>query len=164
MEAMKKSALLLGVALAMAAGPAMAQTYRHELSIFGNWTRLKQSGETIGVSILNVDYGYYFTPQLVGTLGVSRFSTDGMGSTDAMLGGKYYFGVGRRGSYLWYVDGGIGSTKTAGDRGQRWELGGGLAYMITESTSFNIGIDWYGIKTTPGTLGTIIGMGFTTRF
>ena len=161
---MKKSALLLGVALAGAAGPAMAQIYRHELSIFGNWTRLKQGAESVNVSILNADYGYYFTPQLVGTLGVSRFSTDGMGYTDVMLGGKYYFGVGRRGNYLWYVDGGLGTTKTAGDKGRRWELGGGLAYMITESTSFNVGLDWYGIKTIPGTQGTVVGMGFTTRF
>jgi hypothetical protein len=161
---MRKLALLLGMTIAMAAGQAMAQTYRHELSFFGNWTRLKQSGQAVSVSILDVDYGYYFTPQMVGTLGISRFSTDGMGSTDVMLGGKYYFGVGRRDSILPYLAGGLGTTKTAVERARRWELGGGFAYFLTESTSFDVGIDWFGIKTNPSTSGTIIGMGFTTRF
>ena len=161
---MRKPALLLGIAIAMTAGQAMAQAYRHELSVFGNWAHFKQSGQTTSVNILDIDYGYYFTPQMVGTLGVSRFSTEGMGSTDLMLGGKYYFGIGRRGSFLTYVDGGIGTTKSAGDRGRRWELGGGFAYFVTEATSFDVGIDWFGIKTSPSMSGTIIGVGFTTRF
>ena len=161
---MKKVALLLGMAIAMAAGQAMAQTYRHELSAFGSWTRMKQSGEAVNVNILDVDYGYYFTPQTVGTLGISRFSSDRIGSTDVTLGGKYYFGVGRRDSIVPYVAGGIGTTKTAGERARRWELGGGFAYFVTESTSFDIGFDWFGIKTSPSTSGTLFGVGFTTRF
>lgn len=161
---MKRLALVLGMAIAMTASQAMAQVYRHELSLFGNWARAKQSGVKSNLSILDIDYGYYFTPRLVGTLGVSRFSTEGMGSTDLMLGGKYYFGIGRRGSFLPYVDGGYGSTKSAADRGRRWELGGGFAYFVTEATSFDVGIDWFGVKTGPSTTGTVIGMGFTTRF
>lgn len=161
---MKKIAPLLAMAVAMTAGQAMAQTYRHELSAFGSWTHLKQSGQTSNLSILDLDYGYYFTPQIVGTLGVSRFSTEGLGSTDVMLGGKYYFGTVRRGSYVPYLDGGIGTTKTAGERARRWELGGGIAYFVTEATSFDVGFDFFGIKTNPSTSGTIIGIGLTTRF
>lgn len=161
---MRKLALVLGVCGALAAGEAAAQTNRHELGIFGSWAHYKNSGQTTNVSFLDVDYGYYFTPQAVGTIGVSRFSTDGTGSTDAMLGGKYYFGTGRRDAFVPFVDGALGTSKSAGERARRWEFGGGLSYFVTESTSFDIGIEWFRVKTSPTTSGTLIGMGFTTRF
>jgi hypothetical protein len=163
-SAMKKLALVLGVLGAFAAGQAAAQTNRHEISAFGSWAHYKNSGQTTNVNFLDLDYGYYFTPQFVGTIGASRFSTDGTGSTDVMLGGKYYFGVGRRGNFVPFVDGALGTSKSAGERARRWEFGGGLSYFVTEATSFDVGIEWFRIKHTPTTSGTLIGMGFTTRF
>ena len=167
---MKKLALLLGLAAAMAAGPAMAQVYPSELSIFGNWTRTRQSGQSVDVRNLDVGYGYYLTPQTVGTLSYSKFNDESTGQTSIMLGLKHYFDIGRRGNVVPYVNGGVGTTKGFGatgnesDRGRRWEMGTGVSTFLTEATSFDIGIEFFRNQTRPGGSGTIYGMGLTTRF
>jgi opacity protein-like surface antigen len=154
----------------MAASQAMAQVYPNELSFFGNWSRTRQSGQSVDVHNLDVGYGYYFTPQTVGTLSYSKLNTERTGSTSIMLGVKHYFDIGRRGSVIPYMNGGVGTTKGFGttnnesDRGRRWEMGAGVATFFTEATSFDVGIEFFRNQTRPGASGTIYGMGFTTRF
>lgn len=167
---MKKLALLFGLAAAMAASQAMAQVYLNELSIFGNWSRTRQSGQSIDIANVDVGYGRYLTPQTVGTLSYSHLNTEAMGSTSWMLGLKHYYDIGRRGNVVPYVDGAVGTTKAFGttnntsDRGRRWEFGAGVSTFFTEATSFDVGIEFFRNQTRPGGSGTIFGMGFTTRF
>ncbi|HEX9395593.1 MAG TPA: hypothetical protein VF943_02525 [Burkholderiales bacterium] len=161
----KKLALLAGVALAMAASQVMAQGYRSELSAFGNYTRMHQSDQSTSFSMLDVGYGYYFSPQLVGTLNITRVSSNSFGYTDLGLGAKYYFGVGRRSSFVPFVDGNIGIQKAPSQHDRRWQFGFGGAYFVTEATSFDVGMHLFQVSSTPYiTNGTIFGMGFTTRF
>ena len=155
---MKKLAFVLGLVLSLAVGQAIAQAQHHEFSTFGQWARFKSGGTTTSVSILNLGYGYYFTPQLVGTLGITRVSASGFGATDVVIGGKYYFSIGRKGSLVPFVDGQIGTTKTDTSRDRRWQLGGGVSYFVSESTSFDAGLHWLRINTDPSTSGTIIGV------
>lgn len=162
---MKKISVAAGLALLLLAGQAAAQAYRSELSTFGSYTRIKQGGQTTSFSILDVGYGYYFTPQFVGTLAMTRVSADGFGYTDLGIGAKYYFGIGRRGSILPFIDANFGIEKTPSYHDSRWQAGGGFAWFVTEATSFDLGMHYYRVSTEPSrTSGTIMGMGFTTRF
>ena len=161
----RKLALLAGVVMAMTAGLALAQGYRSELSAFGNYTRIKQQGQTSSISILDLGYGYYFTPQWVGKIDVTRVSADSFGYTDVGLGAKYYTSVGRRGSFSWFFDGTIGVEKGPTHHDRRYQFGFGGAWFVTEATSFDAGIHWFRVATEPfSASGTIFGMGFTTRF
>jgi hypothetical protein len=168
---MRKLALLVGALMAMSASLAMAQGYRTELSTFGSYTRIKNQGQTTSLSIFDVGYGYYFTPQFVGKIDVTRVSANSFGYTDFALGAKYYFGVGRRSSFITFVDGNYGVEKGTNQQAgsshhdSRWQLGFGGAYFVTESTSFDVGLHWFRVSTEPySSSGTIVGMGFTTRF
>ena len=169
---MKKLALLLGVLAGLAfAGAASAQAYRNEVSAFGSYTRMHQSGNTTSFSILDLGYGYYFSSQFVGTIGLQRVSTGTFGFTDIGIGAKYYFGVGRRSSFIPFVDAGLGTEKASdlatgsSHHNRRYQFGFGGAYFVTEATSFDVGLHWFRVASDPfSTNGTVMGMGFTTRF
>jgi len=161
---MKRLALVLGMALLMAAGQAMAQVYRHEVSTYGNWTHFSKAGQSTNVGIFELNYGYFFTPQFLGTLNYTRVSSDGFGYQDYGLGLKYYFGIGRRSSFIPFIDGSVGEEKTAAERKLLWKVGGGFSYFVTEATSFDTGLHYYKVHTDPSFSGTVFGVGFTTRF
>jgi len=161
----RKLVLLVGALLALNAGLAMAQGYRNEVSLFGNYTRMHQSGNVSSFSILDLGYGYYFTPQWVGKIDLTRVSSDSFGYTDLGLGAKYYTSVGRRGSFSWFFDGTLGIHTAPSQRDRRYQFGFGAAQFITESTSLDLGIHWFRVASDPYiTNGTIFGIGFTTRF
>ena len=161
----RKFLLLAGALLAMNAAPALAQGYRHEVSAFGNYTRMHQSSQTSSFSILDLGYGYYFTPQWVGKIDYTRVSADTFGYTDIGIGAKYYTSVGRRGSFSWFFDGTLGIEKAPSRQDRRYQFGFGGAWFVTEATSFDLGVHWFRVASQPYIInGTVFGMGFTTRF
>lgn len=163
---MKKIILALGILLALAAGSASAQ--RHELSAFGNWANLNGGGGTRNhdwdYSFLNLNYGYYFGPQFVGTLGYQRLNNVGDKNYDILEGGaKYYFGTFRQGNFLPFVDGALSLSDFNGnDMG--WRLGVGGSYMVTEQTSVDPFFTYMRLATGDNLRGHMFGLRFTTRF
>jgi hypothetical protein len=165
----KKFAVMLGLFLSLAAGAAQAQ--RNELSAFGAWNSLSSGGRDFDVTILNVNYGYYFTPQFVGTLGVTRIDTDNGGGSSADFttfeaGAKFYFAAPRQGNFTPFIDGGIGiwDNKATNSTDTSWRIGVGGAYFITEATSIDPTISYINIQSSPKTNGHIFGVRITTRF
>ena len=167
---MKKLAVILGLFLTLAAGAAQAQ--KNEISAFGAWNSLSSGGRDFDLSILNVNYGYYFGPQVVGTRGVTRINSDnggGAGSADytsVEAGVKFYFGTPKQGNFTPFIDGAIGiwDNKATSSTDTSWRIGVGGAYFITEATSFDPTISYVSIQSSPKTNGHIFGVRLTTRF
>ena len=163
---MKKFAAILGLFLALAAGGAQAQ--RNELSAFGAWNSLSQGGTDLDMTILNVNYGYYFGPQVVGTLGVTRIDTDTGNSkidyTTLELGVKFYFATPKQGALVPFIDGGIGIWDSRSSTDTSWRIGFGGAYFLNESTSIDPTISYVSVQSSPKTNGHIFGLRLTTRF
>ena len=163
---MRKIALALGIILCLSAGQALAQ--RHELSGFGTWNSLSGSGGTRNhdwdVTYLQLNYGYYFGPQLVGTLGYQRLGKVNDKNYDIFdVGAKYYFGTFRAGNFLPFVEGGLGLYDFNGkDLG--WRVGVGGSYMVTESTSIDPTFTYLSTLSGDKLNGHILGLRFTTRF
>lgn len=170
---MKTTAVMLGAVLAVASCAVAAQSYpyQNELSIFGSWDKVD---EPIEIEVTNVQlrYGRFFSPRLVGTLGLSRTRFESNASDDVAtaltIGAKYYFGTLRTAALVPFVDGavGIANTDSGGNDSSdlTWELGGGIAYFITESTSLDASIHIYQTSTDAETEGTRMFLGLTTRF
>ena len=166
---MKKLAVILGCFLALAAGAAQAQ--KNELSAFGAWNSLSSGGQSYDLTILNVNYGYYFTQQFVGTIGLTRIDSDNNGAgpadyTAGELGVKFYFGAPRQGNLVPFIDGGIGiwDNKPRNSTDTSWRIGFGGSYFITEATSIDPTISYVNIQSDPKTNGHIFGVRITTRF
>jgi hypothetical protein len=72
--------ILLAAALAGASASAAAQapTFRHEISLFGSWDDVDEpeQAETLN---LNLRYGYFVSPRLLGTATLARSTFEGGG-------------------------------------------------------------------------------------
>ena len=162
---------LLAVAVAAPAAAQQAQPFQHEASVFGSWED-RDEPENVEILNLNLRYGYFVSPRLVGTGSLSRSSFDGDGSSTAsttfLVGAKYYFGELRRQGIVPFVDGGIGFTHDdAGrddDTNLSWEFGGGAALFFTESTSVDAALRLFGTRADARTKGLRAFLGITTRF
>jgi opacity protein-like surface antigen len=164
------------VAAALAASalslPAAAQmTFQHEISGSGSYSSLERSGTDVTVSTWLINYGYYFSPQLVGTVGLMRTDVEIEGSesdsTDLDIGAKYYFSRDlRRGALVPFVDGAIGVADSGGeDSDMKIRLGVGASYFINDSVSIDPSFSYVRISTEPGkTTGWLFGLRLTARF
>lgn len=168
---MKKSSIVIGVILALLSAPLAAQTFRHELSFFGSLDYMDEP-VNVDTTLLHIRYGYFFSEQLVGTIGLSRSSFEGAGpdvsSTALTAGAKYYFGPLRRATFVPFLEGSVGfATVDSGANDETdltWELGGGGSYFISDSTSADVSLRWYHTDTSASTEGMRIFLGLTTRF
>jgi hypothetical protein len=172
---MKKAiAILLAATLAGIAAPAAAQQARqqHEISLFGSWDDVDEPAD-VEVFNLNLRYGYFVSPRLLGTASLSRSTFEGSGAdtkaTSFLLGAKYYFSEPRAQALVPFVDGGIGFANVdpgpGGDSTDlSWEFGGGVALFITERTSIDGALRLYNTDTDARTKGIRAFFGITTRF
>jgi hypothetical protein len=169
---MKRSSIVIGVILALLSAPLAAQTFRHELSFFGSFDYMDEPVD-LDRTVLNIRYGHYFSEQLVGTLTLGRESYRVTGPdttlTSFTAGAKYYFGLPRRTTFVPFLEAAIGfatiDVPGVGDETDlTWEIGGGGAYFITDSTSADVSLRWYHTDTSASTEGMRIFLGLTTRF
>lgn len=169
---MKTITVLLAAALAMFSGAAAAQaSLQNEISVFGTWDDVSEP-QDIETATINLRYGRVVRPQLLATaaLGYSRFETRGTESStlSLLVGGKYYFSPLRPQGLIPFVDAGIGFATTDTNTGDStdftWELGGGVAYFISERTSLDASLRLYWTETDARTEGTRFFVGLTTRF
>jgi opacity protein-like surface antigen len=168
---MRRLAVVLGIVLALASGTAAAQ-YRHELSFFGAYDKVDEP-EDFTLSIFNLRYGHYLTEQIVATLGLNRTNFDTRisdSTTTALTGGiKYYFTQVAQRGLVPFAEAAIGfamvDTGVDDSTDLTWEIGGGAAYFITESTSIDASLRWYQTDTDGGdTEGLRLFVGMTARF
>lgn len=163
---MRKIALALGIILCVATGQALAQ--RHEVSGFGTWNSLSGNGGTRDhdwdMSYLQLNYGYFFSQNLVGTLGYQKLSKMGDKNYDiADVGAKYYFGTFKQGNFLPFVEAGLGLYDFNGtDLG--WRAGFGGSWMITDSTSVDPTFTYLSTASGDKLNGHIIGLRISVRF
>lgn len=169
---MKRASIIFGVILALLSAPLAAQTFRHELSFFGSFDYMDEPVD-LDRTVLNIRYGHYFNEQLVGTIGLARESFRSAGPdlsmTSLTAGAKYYFGLPRREIFVPFLEGAVGFASVdvpgAGDETDlTWEIGGGGAYFLTDSTSADVSLRWYHTDTSSSTEGLRIFLGLTTRF
>jgi opacity protein-like surface antigen len=167
---MRQIPLVLGFVLALSSVPAAAQAL-NEVSIFGSWDDVREPSD-LEQTTLHLRYGRYMTPQVVATLGVSRTSFDGSGvdftMTALTVGGKYYFGERRASTLVPFADVAIGvaATDTPGQDGTdfTWEIGGGAAFFLNDTTSFDASLRYYHTSTESTTKGIRMFLGITARF
>lgn len=164
--------VVLGAALGLLAGQAAAQPIlQNEVSIFGVLDDVSQP-EDFELSIINLRYGRYLSPQAVATLGLSRtrFNTSFADAKTLAItvGAKYYFAQLRPSAIAPFLEAAVGwaNTDTGGSSSNdlTWELGGGVAYFLTERTSIDGSIRWYQTDTSARTEGLRMFLGLTTRF
>ncbi|HZM34892.1 MAG TPA: hypothetical protein VFC18_10390 [Burkholderiales bacterium] len=170
---MKKLAVALGAALALFSGGAAAQTYGNEISLFGSYDNMDEP-EDVTLSIFNLRYGKYLTPQAVAVIGISRTNFEVSGGADstttAITGGaKYYFGQQANRGLAPFLEAAIGIASTDTGAGSStdltWEIGGGASFFMTDATSFDASLRWYQTDTDGAdTEGMRIFLGMTTRF
>lgn len=171
---MKKTivAVLAGAALAGLALPGAAQTtFDHEISLFGNWEDTREP-EDVERTNLFLRYGRFFSPQLVGTLGLQRSRLEAAGTdvatTALTVGAKYYISPPRSQAIAPFLDAAIGYANTdtgANDSNDLiWEFGGGVSWFFTEATSFDAGLRFFQTDTDIETQGTRLTVGITSRF
>ena len=172
---MKRMAVVMAAALGLAiSGGAAAQAapYENEVSFFGTHDRMDEP-ENLTISVFNLRYGRYLTPQAVATLGIARtrFDTGATDSTsNALTGGaKYYFMPPERRGIIPFAEAAIGIAHTDTGRDDStdltWELGGGASFFMTDVTSFDASLRFYQTDTDGGdTEGIRLFVGMTTRF
>jgi hypothetical protein len=171
---MNRFAVVAGAAFALcfAGGAAAQAAYENEVSFFGTHDRMEEP-ENVTVSIFNLRYGRYLTPQAVATLGIARtrFDTGAIDSTtNAITGGaKYYFMEPARKGIIPFAEAAIGIAHTDTGRDDEtdltWELGGGASFFMTDVTSFDASLRFYQTDTDGGdTEGVRLFVGMTTRF
>lgn len=164
---MRKVALALGLVLGLAFGQAQAE--RNEVSVYGAWNSLSAGGRELDINIFNLNYGYYFNQQLVGTIGIGRVDTKaGDQSSDywnVEFGAKYYFGGPfRPGQFVPFVDGGVGLWDSRNSKDTSWRIGVGGSLFLNETTSVDPTFSYISIQSHPKTNGHIFGLRLTTRF
>jgi hypothetical protein len=163
---MREIVVALGIMLCLASGNALAQ--RHELSAFGTWNSLSGGGGTRdhdwNVSYVQLNYGYYFGPQLAGTVSWQRLSKAGDKNYDILdVGAKYYFGTFKQGQFAPFVEGGLGLADFNGND-LAWRVGLGGSYFLTDSTSIDPTFTYFSVASGDRLNGHIIGLRLTTRF
>jgi len=160
----------LALLVSFVAGPALAQTFQHEVSGAGSYSSLEQGGTKVKVSAWNLAYGYFLSNQLVGTVGLMRTDVEVNGSdadsTDLEVGAKYYFNPNlRRGSFVPFVDGAIGLVDASGNGSDlKFRFGVGGAYFLNDSVSVDPSLSYLRIATDPRTTGWVFGLRLTARF
>jgi opacity protein-like surface antigen len=168
---MKKTSLVLGALCALLALPAAAQTLANEVMLFGSWDDVREPSD-LEQTTIHLRYGRYMTPQAVATVGISRASFEGSGvdftMTSFTVGGKYYFGLPRASTLVPFADlaVGVALTDTPGQDGTdfTWEIGGGAAFFLTDTTSVDASIRYYHTDTESTTKGLRMFFGITARF
>jgi opacity protein-like surface antigen len=170
---MKKTvaALLAGAALAGFALSAGAEAQKNEISLYGSWEDINEPTDLQAIT-LNVRYGRFVTPQLLGTAGVlhSRFKgpTVDAASTALTVGAKYYIHAPRAEALVPFLDASIGAAISDDGREDStdfmWELGGGVAYFLSEATSIDVALRLFHTSTDVTTKGSRFFLGITTRF
>src|SRR5688572_5690536 len=168
---MKKISLILGMVCALFSLPAAAQTVANEIMLFGSWDDVREPSN-LEQTTIHLRYGRYMTPQAVATAGISRTSFDGSGvdftMTSFTVGGKYYFGLPRNSTLVPFADlaVGVAMTDTPGQDGTdfTWEIGGGAAFFVTDTTSIDASIRYYHTDTESTTKGIRMFFGITARF
>lgn len=171
---MKKAiaAMLAAAGLGLAALPAAAQqTFSNEISLFGSWEDQREP-RNAEVTSLFLRYGRFVGPQLVGTGTLSRTRFEGGGNDSATttftVGAKYYISQPRAQAMVPFLDAAVGFANV--DTGGRdstdlaWELGGGVSWFFTGSTSFDAALRFFHTETDIETKGTRLTVGITTRF
>ena len=167
----KFAALVLGAALTGFALSAAAQAQKNEVSVYGSWQDVNEPTDLKDIH-LDLRYGRFVTPQILGIAGVlySRFKGPTVDATSAgfTVGAKYYITAPRAQSIAPFLDASIGAART--DDGRQtstdltWELGGGAAYFLTETTSLDAALRLFHTNTDATTKGTRLFVGLTTRF
>ena len=170
---MKKTvaAVLAGAALAGFALAAGAEAQKNEVSLYGSWEDINEPTD-LSQTHLNVRYGRFVSPQLLGTAGVlySRFKGPTIDASSAgfTVGAKYYVIAPRAQAIAPFLDASVGAAITDDGRESStdftWELGGGVAYFLTESTSLDAALRLFHTSTDVETKGTRFFFGVTTRF
>ncbi|HEX6265834.1 MAG TPA: outer membrane beta-barrel protein [Burkholderiales bacterium] len=171
---MRAVAMAAAAVLALVSAPVAAQQaypYQNEISVFGTWDKVDEPVE-IEVTNVQLRYGRYLSPQIVGTAALSRTRFETNTSDDVttalMVGAKYYFSQLRAQALVPFVDGAIGLANTDSGGSDStdftWEVGGGVAYFISERTSLDASIRLYQTSTDAETEGTRLFVGLTTRF
>jgi opacity protein-like surface antigen len=165
---MRKIALALGIILYLAAGQALAQAQRNEVSVFGTWNSLSGSGGTRDhdwdMRYLQLNYGRYFSENFAVIAGYSKLSKMGDKNFDIFeLGGKFSMGNVRQGNFVPYVEAALGLFDFNGnDPGLR--VGIGASYMVTDSTSVDPYFSYLTTLSGDKLNGHIIGLRLATRF
>jgi opacity protein-like surface antigen len=173
---MKKviATLFAGMALLGFAAPAASQQqslpFSNEIQLFGTWQ--DQKDPDLETTNIVMRYGRFFRPQLVGTLGLRYAHTEVPGpdisSLAALIGAKYYFAPLRAQAMVPFVEGAVGlaysDSGTSDSTDLTWEIGGGVSWFFTQSTSFDAGLRLFHTDTDVETKGTQIFVGITTRF
>lgn len=170
---MKKTvaAVLAGAALAGFALAAGAEAQKNEVSLYGSWEDINEPTD-LSQTHLNVRYGRFMSPQLLGTAGVlySRFKGPTIDASSAgfTVGAKYYVNAPRAQAIAPFLDASVGAAITDDGRESStdftWEFGGGVAYFLTESTSLDAALRLFHTSTDVETKGTRFFFGITTRF
>jgi len=164
-------AIVLAAALGGMAAGAAAQTFRHEVSVFGTWDDVDEPAN-VEVLNLNLRYGYFVSPRTLATVSLSRSTFEGGGtdsaSTSLLLGAKYYFSELRPQALVPFVDGGVGFANIDNNGSDStdlsWEFGGGVSLFLTESTSIDGALRLYNTDTDARTKGIRAFLGLSTRF
>lgn len=167
---MRQISLVVGFVCALFSLPAAAQAL-NEVSIFGAWDDVREPSD-LEQTTLVLRYGRYMSPQAVATLGISRMSFEGSGldftTTALTIGGKYYFGERRASTLLPFGEAAIGiaNTDTPGQDGTdfTWEIGGGAAFFLNDTTSLDASLRYYHTDTESTTKGLRMFLGITARF
>lgn len=161
---MKKTQLIAVAiaALAFAVG-AQAQEKQMEMSVYGDISSSKSGGSTTSLGMVQVQYGKYFTPNIVGK--VSYLLAGDMDTntfTDLGIGARYYFKpAGKAGDIVPFVGAQLDltsqrsqssstscltvapftcttTTTTATSTGSGTGFEGGVAMFVSESASFDL--------------------------
>lgn len=171
-KAMKPALIAVALAAAALALPAQAQqNFRHEISGSGSYSSLERNNVSVEVGSWVLNYGHYFSRQLVGTIGVARTDVEVSGSssdsTDLEVGAKYYFNPNlRAGAFVPFVDGAIGIADTnSSNSDTKFRVGVGASYFINDSVSIDPSLSYVRVATDPGTTtGWLFGLRLTARF
>lgn len=177
---MKKLTLAVLVASIFAASSAMAAGANNEISAMGFVDSSKDDSpgaQQNTITMLNLAYGMYFTPQLVGRVSgtVVGSETGGTTSTATMLGlgAKYYFAEGAKSAWVPFVFGDftVLSMESGGTSasGIGFDAGAGASNFLTETVSFDVDVRAYSntVSYSGGDAtinGTRVSFGFTARF
>jgi hypothetical protein len=124
---------------------------RNELSLYGSIDNQSQSTTGSSSTSTNLQtvfgqFGHYFTPQIVGNVGLALMKSGGAGVTttftDVAAGVKYYFKVGKQGDWTPFVlaDLGVSNFSGGGVSGSGYMVdgAGGVTYWVTESAGINV--------------------------
>lgn len=141
---MKKTQFLaIAIAAAALAGNVLAQEKQNEVSLYADMSSTNTGGSTTNTSLIQVSYGKYVAPNIVGKVSYMVMDSDGSKMSDLGLGARYYFKpAGRQGDAVPFAGAGIelvtynmgGSSSS----GTGFGLEGGVALFVSESASIDL--------------------------